>query len=374
MCETHRIVKNKSGRRAGSSGSAKSATRLKDVADHLGLSPATVSLVLNRSPAADAIPQKTHQRVFAAAEELNYRPNLLARSLRQQKTFSVGVLVPEISEGYAAGVMKGVESYLSQEGYFYLLGSHGSKADLLSEYLAVLKDRSVEGYILLASQLEEEPELPTVVVSGHRRLPGVTNVVLDHDVAAQLALGHLKALGHERIAFFRGPPANADANERWRAIRETAGSLGLEVDPRLLREVRGVSYGEVFYREGFEQAQRLIGIDQEFTALFAFNDISAIGAMRAFLEAGIRVPKDVSVVGFDDIQSAAFHHPSLTTVRQPLEEMGALAARTLLERLGSPSLSHPPEDVTVEPEFIVRESTAAASTARRGEARAISVA
>jgi LacI family transcriptional regulator, galactose operon repressor len=367
MCETHRILKKKPGRPGASSGRARPATRLKDVADHLGLSPATVSLVLNRSPAADAIPRKTHDRVFAAAEELSYRPNLLARSLRQQKTFSIGVLVPEISEGYAAGVMKGVEEYLSQEGYFYLLGSHGSKLDLQSEYLAVLKDRSVEGYILLASQLEEEPELPTVVVSGHRRVAGVTNVILDHDVAARLALGHLKELGHQRVAFFRGPPANADANERWRANLATAEELGFDIDPRLLREVRGVSYGEVFYREGFEQGRKLLETGVEFTALFAFNDISAIGAMKAFLDAGVRVPEDVSVIGFDDIQSAGFHNPSLTTVRQPLEEMGVLAARTLLERLASNSSA--PDEVMVEPELIVRESTALAATSRPGGAR-----
>jgi LacI family transcriptional regulator len=370
MWEDEAIVKAKPGRSSGHSKKARPATRLKDVAGHLGLSPATVSLVLNRSPVADSIPQETHERIFAAAEELNYRPNLLARSLRKQKSFSVGVLVPEISEGYAAGVMKGVEGYLSQEGYFYFLGSHSSKPDLLSEYLAVLKDRSVEGYILLASRLEAAPELPTVVVSGHQRVPGVTNVVLDHDAAAQLALGHLRELGHERIAFFRGPPANADANERWRAISETATGLGLEVEPRLIREVRGVSYGGVFYREGFEQGQKLLESGLSFTALFAFNDISAIGAMKAFLDAGVRVPEDISVVGFDDIQSAAFHNPSLTTVRQPLEEMGILAARTLLERLGSSAPG--PEEVTVQPELVVRESTAPAASLRLG-ARALVV-
>jgi LacI family transcriptional regulator len=348
-------VTKKSRSKGASAQEAKKAVRLKDVADHLSLSPATVSLVLNRSPVADAIPQETHDRVIAAARELNYRPNLLARSLRSQRTFSVGVLVPEISEGYAAGVMRGVERHLTRKGYFYLLASHRSKADLLKEYLAVLRDRSVEGYILLASQLEESPALPTVVVSGHRSIPGVTNVVIDHQVAARLALDHLKNLGHEHIAFFRGPPNNADAQERWDCIRETAGDMGLEIRPELALEVRGESYGEVFYEEGFKQGGKLLESGIEFSALFAFNDISAIGAMKAFRNAGLRIPEDVSVVGFDDIQSAAFHSPGLTTVRQPLEEMGILAAKTLLKRLSDGTTG--PKSVSIEPTLVVREST-----------------
>ncbi len=338
--------------------------RLKDVADYLDLSPATVSLVLNRSPVADSIPKRTQERVFAAAKKLDYRPNLLARSLRKQRTFSVGVLVPEISEGYAAGIMRGVEHHLSQKGYFYLLASHRSKPDLLEEYLAVLKDRSVEGFILLASRIESTPELPAVAVSSHRQLEGVTNVVIDHDLAARLALQHLKDLGHERIAVFPGAPDNADAEDRWRAIRETAPRLGLEIRPELTIEITGEDYGGGFYKGGYTGAQRLMASGAPFTALFAFNDISAIGAMRAFLDAGSKIPEDVSVVGFDDIQSAAFHNPGLTTVRQPLREMGILAAKTLLERLsnGSPG----PDVVTVKPELIVRGTTGTAGRAAGG--------
>lgn len=331
--------------------------RLKEVAEHLGLSPATVSLVLNRSPVADSIPRHTHERVFAAAEELGYRPNQLARSLRSQRTYSIGVLLPEMSEGYAAGVMRGIEETLSQEGYFYLLASHRSQQDLLEEYVSVLRDRSVEGYIFLASRIERSPELPAVAVSNHRTVDGVTNIVVDQDHAASLALSHLQALGHERIAFFRGAPDNADAEDRWRAISETAPALGLEILPALTVEIRGPDYGAGFYREGYAGAKTLLASREPFTALFAFNDISAIGAMRAFLDAGRKVPDDISVIGFDDIQSAAFHNPGLSTVRQPLRRMGILAAETLLERLanGSPEFGK----VVVEPELIIRGTTAA---------------
>ncbi len=347
---------------------------LKAVAEHLGLSPATVSVVLNDSPVADSIPRETKERVFAAAKELNYRPNYLARSLRGKRSFSVGVLVPEISEGYAAGVMSGVEGHLVKEGFFYLMASHRSRPDLLEEYLKHLEDRSVEGFILIAAQLAESPPLPTVVLSGHRKLPGVTNVVVDQDKAAGLALSHLRELGHERVAFFRGAEGNADADDRWRAIVETAGSLGLEMAPELCLQLVGTSYGAVFspeegYHEGYNYGQKLLaagsvapkarqhgtGALPDFTALFAFNDVSAIGAMRAFLDAGLRVPEDVSVVGFDDILSAAFQNPSLTTVRQPLRQMGETASEILLERLAGKN-SHP-DFVTVEPELVVRAST-----------------
>ncbi len=353
------------------SSSRRKATRagkrvtLKTVAEHLGLSPATISVVLNDSPVAASIPRETKERVFAAARELNYRPNYLARSLRGQRSFSVGVLVPEISEGYAAGVMSGVEDHLVGEGYFYLMASHRSKPDLLEEYLKHLEDRSVEGFILLASHLQVAPPLPTVVVSGHRQLPGVVNVVLDQDQAAHLALSHLQELEHERIAFFRGAEGNADADDRWRAIVETAEALGIEVPPERALRLVGKSLGPVFspeegYHEGYIYGQKLLesvpkGQKPDFTALFAFNDVSAIGAMRAFLDAGLRVPEDISVVGFDDILSAAFQTPSLTTVRQPLRRMGETAGRILLERLAGKN-SHP-DFVTVEPELVVRAST-----------------
>jgi len=335
---------------------------LKVVAQYLGLSPATVSLVINRSPAAKSIPAKTKERVLAAARELNYRPNQLARSLRSKRSFTVGVLLPEISEGYAASILAGVDGLLLQEGYFFLVGSHRNKADLLDEYVGLLMGRLVEGYIVVNTPLETPPPLPTVAVSGHSPLQGVTNVAIDHDRAAYLALSHLAELGHRKVAFFKGHPKSSDREDRWRAIRAAAQSLGISVVPELTLELEGESAGGAFspeegYKEGYVFGQKLLARGVRFTSLFAFNDVSAIGAMRAFRDAGLAVPGEVSVVGFDDIQSAAFQNPSLTTVRQPLREMGEIAARTLLRRLaGDRAL---PASITVEPQLVVRESTAA---------------
>jgi DNA-binding LacI/PurR family transcriptional regulator len=347
---------------------------LRHVAERVALSPATVSMVLNQSPAAAAIPSETQERILAAVRELNYRPNYLARSLRSRRTYSVGVLVPEISEPYAAEVMSGIEGHLLETGYHYLVASHRrSNASLLHEYIDLMRDRAVEGLILVASELHEPPTLPAVVVSGHVPLPGVTNVVIDHDRAAAAALGHLAALGHRQVAFFKGQPGSADTDDRWRAIAEAARGLGLAVRPELTLQLSGEPSLATFspadgYEEGYTFGRTLLERDVEFTALFAFDDVSAIGAIRAFLDAGLRVPEDVSVIGFDDIQSAAYQNPTLTTVRQPLRRMGEFAARILLGRIGDEQADAQPF-VTLAPELVVRGSTAPAPRRRAKKGR-----
>jgi LacI family transcriptional regulator len=238
--------------------------------------------------------------------------------------------------------------------------------DLLGQYLDLLRDRLVEGYVLVNTPLERSPGLPAVAVAGHRQLEGVTNVAIDHDCAATLALTHLVELGHERIAFFKGHPGSLDTEDRWRAIVRAAETLSVEMRPELTLQLNSklgqIAFSEADgYQEGYLFGQRLLATGEPFTTLFAFNDVSAIGAMRAFLDAGLRIPEDVSVVGFDDIQSAAFQNPSLTTVRQPLREMGAIAARALLDRLAGTACA---QTVMVEPELVVRGSTGPSAVAR----------
>jgi LacI family transcriptional regulator len=363
-------VRKRSPRRSEGSG----AVTLRHVAERVALSPATVSMVLNQGPSAAGIPRETQERIFAAVRELNYRPNYLARSLRSRRTYSVGVLVPEISEPYAAEVMSGIEGHLLATGYHYLVASHRrSNASLLHEYLELMRDRAVEGLILVASELHEPPTLPAVVVSGHVPLPGVTNVVIDHNRAAADTLGHLAALGHRRVAFFKGQPGSSDTDERWHAIVEAALGLGLAVHPELTVQLSGEPSLATFspadgYEEGYTFGRTLLERDVEFTALFAFDDVSAVGAIRAFLDAGLRVPEDVSVVGFDDIQSAAYQNPRLTTVRQPLRRMGEIAARILLGRIGGDEAGVRPF-ITVAPELVVRGSTAPAPRRRAKKGR-----
>jgi DNA-binding LacI/PurR family transcriptional regulator len=327
---------------------------LKALAEHLGLSTASVSLVINGSPAAKSIPQCTQDRIRAAARELNYRPNFMASSLRRQRSSTIGVLVPEMAEGYAPLVLSGIEDYLLEKGYFYFVVSHRHREDLLSSYPRLLQQRAVEGLIAVDTRSDEAMPVPLVSVSGHRDVEGVTNIALNHGRAAQLALEHLYALGHRAVAFIKGQDFSSDTEVRWQAIAESAKGLGLRIDPRLVVQLEGDCPTSQL---GFEVTQLLLATKKSFTALFAFNDVSAIGAIHALRAAGRRVPEDVSVVGFDDIPSAAFQNPGLTTVRQPLREMGALAAETLLRRINAAPNTPYAKVITVEPELIVRAST-----------------
>jgi LacI family transcriptional regulator len=340
------------GRPAGASSAS-----LKELAEYLGLSSATVSLVINRSQGAKSIPASTQERVRAAARELNYRPNLMARSLRQKRSFTIGVLVPEVSEGYAALVLSGIEDHLLQEGYFYFVVSHRHRADLIEEYPSLLQQRAVEGIIAVDTALTAPILLPAVAISGHHEMAGVTNIVLDHNLAAYLALEHLQKSGHSLIAMIKGQYFSSDTEIRWRALQSVAEQLGIAVPAELTIQLDDDSPSP---EVGYGVTRRLLERGVPFTALFAFNDISAIGAIRALRESGKRVPEDVSVVGFDDIQSAAYQNPGLTTVRQPLRQMGVIAAETLLSRVNSLHRAEYPKEIVVKPELVVRASTASA--------------
>lgn len=330
-----------------------SPVSLKDLAKHLQLSPATLSLVLNNSPRAKSVPQETKDRIFAAAREFNYRPNFLGRSLRSQRTYTIGVLIPEMSDSYSSLVVAGIEEHLMQAGYMYFVSSHHHKEKLLLEYPQMMRDRRVEGLIAVDTPYEPDMPLPVVAVSGHRKVPGVARIVLNHRMAAELALEHLKNLGHKHIGVIRGQDFSADTKIRWDSIRTAAARFDLEIHPDHVGQLDG---DDPSPQTGYVAAQPLIRSPEPFTAVFAFNDVSAIGVIRALRETGRRVPEDVSVVGFDDVPAAAFHIPALTTIRQPLRRMGALAAQALIERIANPEAATR-EEIRVDPALIVREST-----------------
>jgi DNA-binding LacI/PurR family transcriptional regulator len=336
-------------------GPTSTVVTLKAVAQHVGLTPGTVSAVLNDSPSARSIPRETKDRIHAAAKELNYRPNFFARTLRNKRTYTIGVIAEEIGDSYGSMVISGIEAHLRKWDYFFLTVAHRHDQNLLSQYSELLLQRGVEGFITVDTTVLEAPSLPTVAVAGHQTVKGVTNVVLDHVQAATLALNHLASLGHQRIAFMKGNPLSSDSDDRWKAICEVAQKIGMRIDPELTVQI---DINDPTPQLGYPFAKQLLARKKPFTALFAYNDISAIGAIRALQEHGLRVPQEVSVMGFDDIPGAAFNTPTLTTVRQPLARMGQVAAQTLLERIAGRD-DYPPE-IAIEPELVVRESTAKA--------------
>ena len=211
--------------------------------------------------------------------------------------------------------------------------------------------------------------VPVVAISAHCAAENVTNIVLDHHMAVEQALTHLYGLGHRRIAIMRGPRAIPDSEFRWESIQQVAREMDLKLDPALAIRIDAAGWSmkaglhPMAPEIGYKPMQALLERTRDFTAVFCFNDISAIGAIRALKDAGLSVPGDVSVVGFDDILSAAYATPSLTTVRQPLSEMGRRGAQILLERIADRKKAFP-SDIVVEPELVVRESTGPAKNVR----------
>ncbi len=324
---------------------------LKELAAYLGLNPATVSVVLNDVPGR-SIPQATRDRIKAAAKAMNYQPNLLARSLRDRRTLTIGILVPTLGDGYHSQVMSGVGDQLVSAGYFYFTAHHRHQQKLIDEYTRMLIGRGAQGIIAIDTLLEHSLQVPTVAVAGHRHIEGVTNVTLDNERAGELIMRHLHALGHRHIAFMHGQTFSSDSDARWNGLVKAAKELGLEIKPELVVSLnRDTTSPEL----GYPVVQQLLSTGQKFTALVAFNDISAIGCIRALRDHNLQVPADVSVVGFDNINASAYTLPSLTTVSQSLSELGKLAAQSLLNRLHNTASVQ--DEVTVQPQLICREST-----------------
>ena len=327
-------------------------TTLKDLAKHLALTKGTVSAVLNDSPYAKAIPQHTKDRIFAAAQELNYHPNFFARTLRKKRTFTVGVVCAEIGDAYGSVVISGIEEALSERKYFFVTVVHHHNQERMRQYSDILKNRGSEGFITIDTTLSEVPPLPTVAVSGHRSLDGVTNITLDHAFAARAVLQHLTSLGHRDIAVIKGQPLSIDTESRWGGLAEASHEMGVMLRNELISQMPA---DDPSPQMGYDTTKALLARKVPFTALIVYNDISAVGAIRAVKETGLRVPEDISVVGFDDIREAAYHLPSLTTVRQPMRKMGAMAAETLIQRIEGSGA--PESGILVEPELVIREST-----------------
>lgn len=325
---------------------------LQMVAERVGLTKGTCSAVLNKSAASRSVPLQTQERIIAAARELNYRPSFYARNLGVKRTYTIGVVTQEFGDFYASPIIAGIERYLRRKNFFFLTVAHRHDLKLLETYAHILIDRGVEGFIAIDTTIDHPLTLPTIVIPGHRRVDGVTNIVLNHRTAAWLALNHLVELGHKEIAFMKGSDFSQDSQERWKSICEAAEKLGIRMRAELVVQLEG---DDPTPQLGYPFAKELLARKQHFTALFAYNDISAIGAIRAFQEAGLQVPEDISVVGFDDIKIAVYNNPSLTTVRQPLEKMGEIAARTLLDRIENHDNGVP--EITIEPELVVRDST-----------------
>jgi LacI family transcriptional regulator len=345
-----------------------SMVTIRDVAKASGFSSTTVSIVLNNAPLARYIPPTTKKKIETAAKKLGYRPNLFARSLRSKRSHTVGVMVFDMTDPYCTLILRGIENSLYQSNFLPILTDVHNERSRFERYLEMLLDRRIEGLVVLANWLFldinliadlEKSSIPTAMIGRELRTDTVSSVIVDNEVGGHTALEHLYSLGHRKIAFIRGPKALSDSSPRWKGVRSFAQSKDLELDTRLtmdLPESRDPISG---FEAGYKLTEELIKRRRPFTAIMAFDDMTAFGAIRALSKAGIRVPEHCSVIGFDDVAPAALYTPSLTTVRQPMEAMGSLAVSIVVDGINSVLEKREVSAVhkKVVPELVVREST-----------------
>jgi DNA-binding LacI/PurR family transcriptional regulator len=336
---------------------------LKFLSERLGLSRTTISVVLNNSPLANTIAPATREYVLKAAKKYNYKPNYFARYLNQRRSYLIGILSPDLAEGYDAEIFGGIEEHLLKTEYQYFVTSHQWSRERIQRTAQLFLERGVEGVILINTPIDFEIDVPAIRI-GRRIAAGKGMAIsIDNEVGVRCALSHLVSLGHRKIAFIKGHTDSIDTESRWDAIARTAKSFSLELDPRLVVQLERLGMQQTSaIEEGAACAGELLSRSSEFTALVAFNDVSAIGAMHKFRDAGLRVPEDVSVVGFDDVIAARIAYPQLTTVRQPLRMMGECAARELVKSISEGTANG--GEITMSPELVVRNSTTTAPPRR----------
>jgi LacI family transcriptional regulator len=344
---------------------------LVDVARECGFSPATVSIVLNDAPLSRHVAARTKQRIRETAKALGYHPNATARSLRSRRTATIGVLIFDISDPFCTLILRGIERALHASGYLPLIMDAHNDRTQLEGYLDLLMERRVEGLIVVANWIFEERGLlfntlrnrfPTIVVGRDLAHDSIRSIVVDNETGGYAALEHLYQLGHRDIAFVLGPEMLSDSNRRWAGMQRFAAEHGLRLNPSLERRMCEALDPTSGFDAGVALTQDLLHSGVPFTALVAFDDLTALGAVRALNQAGRRVPQDCSVIGFDDAPLAAFCTPALTTIRQPMEDMGIAATGWVLRALRgeeeeaahfSPAAAH-----MLCPSVVVRASTA----------------
>jgi LacI family transcriptional regulator len=349
-----------------------SAVTMRDVAQASGFSPATVSIVLNNAPLARYIAPTTKKRIEDAAKKLGYRPNAMARFLRSKRSHTVGLMFFDISDPFCIPILRGIENALYSSNYVPIFADAHNQRNRFERYLEMLLEHHVEALILVANWLFVDIQIladlskrniPAATIGWE--LPGdtVSSIMVDNESGGRLALEHLYQLGHRKIAFIRGPKMLIDTAPRWRGIQKFAHSADLEIDPALVAQLPESLDPNSGYENGYRLTEEWLDKKKKFTALLAFDDLTAFGAIRALNKAGVRVPDQCSVIGFDDVPLSMLAAPTLTTIRQPLEAMGNMAVNLIMEEILA---DREKRDWTVErhktaPELVIRESTRALS-------------
>ena len=333
-------------------------TTIKDIANYTGLSITTISLVLNGK--GDKIPQKTKEIVFQAAKELNYSPNKVAIGLVKKRTYSIGLILPDISNVFFSNLAKGVEDACRTAGWnLFLCNTNDShKSDM--QYIQVMADKGVDGilYVMAAESdekrvqecihLMENLNIPYIMIDRYIYGENLVSLATNHKKGGYLATKYLIELGHKRIACITGPKNLVCSQNRLLGYKEALEEAGIPFKKEL------IYHGQYTIESGREAYKYLA--DKEYSAIFAFNDMSAFGVYKELVMQGIRVPDEISLVGYDNIFFCDLLDVPLTTIKQPVYEMGKQAVEVLVDeermkqRKGNP--------IFIEPELVIRKSTA----------------
>ena len=350
---------------------------LLDIARASGFAVSTVSIVLSEAPLSQHVAEGTRAHIRAIASQLGYHPDAYARSLRRRSTMTIGILAFDLSDPFCVPLMRGIQEGVHKAGYMPLVMDAQTQRKLFDSYLHTLLERRVDGVIVLASWVFEETNLLGDIRKNHvpilivgRDLTGreISSILVDNEAGGALAARHLYGLGHRKIAVIRGPGEMCDSEPRWRGIRRVAAETGMKLDERLVFQLPGVAGPASGFEGGLDFARQMLKSGRDFTAVLAFDDLTALGVVRGLAEGGLRVPEDCSVMGFDDVQPAEVATPAMTTIRQPLREMGLEAAAQVLQVIQSGMVEQGKAQLhQAEPELVVRMSTAAPAKRRKKE-------
>ncbi len=323
---------------------------IKDIAKAAGVSHSTVSRALTNTP---LVAYKTRRRIERIARHLGYTPNAIARGLVTQRTRAIGVIVTTIADPFVAEVVRGIEEVGGDQRYRVFLGNSHADPRREVNLVKAMREWRVDGVIVASSRvgalylpLLKRIRVPIVLINNQHKGRYLHSVGIDNTYGGFLAMRHLLSLGHRVIAYVGGPSDHVANSERLIGYRQALAQAKIKFDPALVLTGSGRA-------DGGDQVIDLVKRAPNLTALFCYNDMTAIGALHALKRFGKRIPDDISVVGFDDIAFASYVDPPLTTVHQPKDELGRLAMRMLLDILNSNKVAN----ITVPVELVIREST-----------------
>jgi LacI family repressor for deo operon, udp, cdd, tsx, nupC, and nupG len=325
---------------------------INDVAARAGVSAATVSRVINVN---SNVSPETFKKVTKAIDELNYRPNILGRNLRKTKSERILVILPNISNPFYSEIVKGIEDVANQNGYYVMLCNTDSDLAREEKYIKMLKGQLADGAILMASEMNSDDlaelskDIPVVQCCEYKEGIPMPHVSIDNELAAYKAVKHLLGLGHEKIAFIGAKNQFLSSSLRKKGYIRALGEAGINFDPDYC------DYGDYSYKSGFRIMKQLLKLSQRPTAVFCISDIMAIGAIRSAMEEKLQIPEDIAVCGFDNIYFSKMFKPSLTTISQPMYDLGCVAMDALVNMIenGKAETMH----YFLEHELVIREST-----------------